>query len=157
MDKSINLVELSENIKLAKTSGKDVVMSDEADKAIAMIKVAESQIKEAIQVIREHATVALEPFNAKTLKGKYCTITVSAPRKVNEYSVDEEASKKYSNKEVKYTPNKEAIEEYIENNDGQLPRGVHRNELKRSVSIRLKKGFLDEANDIAELIEGEAE
>lgn len=141
----INLTELYRNIELAKKDGKDVVMNHEADKAIAFLKVAEKQIEEAIVYIRELAKDALKPFNAKTLKGKYVTITVSAPRKVNEYSVTEDADSKFWKKEIKIIPNKEEIEKYLEENES-LPIGVIRNELKSSVSIRLKQSALDDIN-----------
>lgn len=149
----INLDDLARDIKVALQDGKDIIIDDNADKAVAAIKIAEKQIKQAINIIREHAKLALEPFNAKTLRGKYINITVSAPRKVNEYAVDDEADPMFWSKQVKMIPNKDAIESYVEKHDGSLPVGVHRNELKQSVSIKLKQSALDEFESNQELIE----
>lgn len=152
-DKSIDLVKLSEDIKLATKEGKDIVINDDADKAVAAVKLAEKQIEEAIDLIREAAKEALEPLNAKTMRGKFVTITVSAPRKVNEYSVDDEASSEFSVTQKKVIPNKEAIDKFIEDNDGRLPIGIHRNELKQSVSIKLKQSAIDDYENEQETIE----
>lgn len=140
----ISLDELDKSIKTIEQNGKDIVLSDEADKAVATIKIAEKKIDDVIDHIREVAKEALEPYNAKSLKGKYITISVSAPRKVNEYTVDDEAEAEYWTQQVRRIPNKEAIEAYIEKNDGHLPVGVHRNELKQSVSLRLKQTAIDD-------------
>lgn len=137
MSNTINLSQIKRQITLVKKVGNDVVIDDKADKAIGQLFMFQKQLDEALKAIKEQVAEALEPFNAKSLKGKYVTISIAEPRKDLKYKVDEEAQSKFAKQRISYTPNLEAIEEYIDQK-GQLPQGVHLSGAKKVVRVTPK-------------------
>ena len=135
-EKSIDLVALREQLQVVRQEGENIVLSDKADRAIGLLKLYESQIDIAIKIVKNIIPETLAPFNAKTVRGKYCTISVGKPRGTSAYYVDEEGSE-YLKQRITNIPDVEKIEAYIESR-GQLPIGVHKNEPKPVVSIRAK-------------------
>lgn len=138
---SIDLTVLREQLEIAKLEGKNVVMDDRADKAVATLKDFERQIKFVIDALKAEMPAILEPFNATKIKGKYCTISIGKPRGTSSYFVDEEGSE-YLKQQISNVIDVDKIEAYIEDK-GQLPKGVHRNDPKPVISIRAK-GLEDE-------------
>jgi len=136
----IDLKSLKENIELAKVEGKNVVINDKADYAIAKIKEAEKLIENTIELIKSYVPEVLEELNATNMKGKYCTISLSKPRNMGEYKIepDKQVDEKFITVKKSYVPNVDAIDAYVEEHQ-KLPYGIIQPQGKRVVSIRYKE------------------
>ncbi|UOF78710.1 gp157-like protein [Caudoviricetes sp.] len=137
MSNTINLSQIKRQITLVKKVGNDVVIDEKADKAIGQLFMFQKQLDEALKEVKAQVADALAPFNAKSLKGKYVTISVAEPRRDLKYKVDDEASAKFAKQRISYTPDVEAIEQYIDEK-GQLPQGVHLSGAKKVVRVTPK-------------------
>lgn len=135
---TINLTEIKRKITLVKKVGDQVVIDEKAEKAIAQLFTFQKQLEEALKNVKGQVAEALEPFGAKTLKGKYVTVSVAEPRKDMKYRVDEEAQGKYAKQRISYVVDADKIEEYIEEK-GQLPQGVHLSGANKVVRVTVKK------------------
>jgi hypothetical protein len=143
-DTTIRIKDIIKDISKVKKDGDKILIDDSVDKAIAQLKVAENQIKEAITIIKEHAKAVADPLNAKSLRGKYCTISISAPRKTKKYIIDlDEVDPKFVSTELIKSANIEEINKYIEK-ESRLPTGITKAVGNPVVSIRTKTGTADD-------------
>lgn len=135
----IDLNEIKKDIELAKVEGKNVVINERADYLIAKLKEYELLIEDTIKLIKSYVPDVLNELNSKSMKGRYCTVSLRAPGNVNKYKVDEDVSTEFITKttKIEIKPNVDSINKFYEEN-GHLPLGVHLIKLEPVVSIRAK-------------------
>lgn len=134
---TINLTTLEKQIKAVQKIGDQVVIDEKADKAIAEIYLAKKKLDDVLLNIKSLVQEGMQPFNAKSLKGKYVTISIAQPRADLKYKVDPETGSKFAKQVVTYKPDVEAIDKYVEEKD-QLPQGVSLSNAKETVRITPK-------------------
>lgn len=142
----IRVDEIVKSIKLARQEGKDILLNEDADRAIAYLKFLESEIEVTLKAIKSQMPEVMLPFNAKTIRGKYCRITVGNPKSTSLYRVDEsEVEDKFITRTttVKVVPNHKAILEYKKQNKS-LPVGVYDNNPPSVVSIAVISSVIDD-------------
>lgn len=124
--------------------GKNVVMSEVANRQIADFKKAQKLMQEAESVLKKHIRIALAPFNAKSIKGQWATISLTKPRQPSSpYTVD--AKKKddpelrpFMRKKITLVPDEDKIDAFKKEH-GYLPPHITITEAgEPGLSIRLK-------------------
>lgn len=117
--------------------GKEVVLKPELSQQIANFKLAQKRMKEVEDELKKAVIDAMGAYGAKKLTGRYTTISVSSPRTTSIYKLQEGFEQEWGKQEIKYVPDVERIEEYIEKNN-EPPVGVSVETPKPTVTIRLK-------------------
>jgi hypothetical protein len=124
--------------------GKDVVMSEDANRQIAQFKKAQKLMAEAEKILKVHIREALEPFNAKSIKGQWATISLtkarqpSAPYTVDYKKKDDPELKPFMKEKITLVPDELKIDEFKEEH-GYLPPHITIAEAgEPGLSIRLK-------------------
>lgn len=138
MSNTINLSQIRRSITLVKKVGNDVVIDEKADKAIAQLFTFQKELDEALKAVKAQVGEALAPFNAKTLRGKYVTVSIAEARRDLKYRVDEDAQAKYAKQRISYTPDVDKIQAYIDEK-GQLPQGVHITDAPKVVRVMVRR------------------
>lgn len=138
----INIGAIHSLLSTIQSDGKNVVMSEEASKRIADFKRAQKLLSEAEDILKEQVRLALLPFKASSLRGRYATISISKPRApASKYKIDNKApdADDYKKDKITRVPDDDHIDAYF-SEFGELPEGVTMSEASEgAVSIRLKE------------------
>lgn len=133
----------TDNIKILVDGANKIFLSPDGEQNLVQLYELQDIIEKAIAEAKlriEAEAVKLDP-QFSSIKGDDVKITYryyGSRYKIDDTNVDQLPKELY-NVKTTLTPNIDAIDEYIEKNDGKIPFGILESDRQKQVSITIKK------------------